>query len=190
MAKLPHHFGLNIIGIAGKQFAGKDEITRYLLNQLAGFQQSPIAGAIKHVYAQQHGLTLTELEANKAHHRPGLIELGNWGRQQDINYWLHQALERYPQVNSGIKGLIISDVRLPHEAETIRQQGGVLIRVEANRTIRQQRGTLMSENDPTETALDDYPHWHTTITNNHGLDELHQQLDNLLPQLRHYFDLQ
>lgn len=174
-----------IIGLSGKQFAGKDVLARYLLSQLPGFRQSPIAGAIKVAYAQQHGLTLIELEANKAAYRPGLIALGNWGREQDINYWLHQAL----QFQGHESGLIISDVRLPHEADTLSNRGAMLIRVEAERAIRAQRGRLMSEDDLTECALDEYPHWDVVLSNNGTEAAFYADVNQRLPAIRKHLGL-
>ena len=159
-----------IIGLSGKQFSGKDVLTRLLLERLPQFRQVPLALAIKQVYAQQQGISLVELEAHKAQHRPGLIELGDWGRAQDPDYWIQQVLQQ-----PGTK--IISDVRLVREFELLRQQGAFLIRVEAVRAIRAQRGQLVSETDPTECALDDRTDWDAVLLNNGSVVELAQQLD-------------
>jgi phosphomevalonate kinase len=170
-----------IIGLSGKQFAGKDAATAYLLKRLPQFRQIPLAGAIKLAYAKQHGLTLEALEANKAKHRPGLIELGDWGRAPDPDYWLKQAL-----VLPGPK--IISDVRMRREYDVLRQAGAFLIRVTADRSVRADRGQLIKEEDPTERDLDDVAGWDAVITNNSSLKALHRQLDDLLERgLLHRF---
>jgi phosphomevalonate kinase len=159
-----------IIGISGKQFAGKDELTRLLLQRLPEFRQIPIALAIKQAYALQNDLTLAQIEADKPRYRPDLIALGNWGRAQDPDYWLKQVLNQPGR-------RIISDVRLVREAELLRQQGAFLIRVNADRAVRAQRGQLVSEDDPTECALDDFRDWDWIVTNNHSVAELAVQLD-------------
>lgn len=160
----------HIIGISGKQYTGKDFLAHLLLKHLPDFQQIPIALAIKQAYAQQHGLTLAELEANKAEHRPGLIALGNWGREQNPDYWLKQVLSQ-----PGKK--IISDVRLKHEYSLLREQDAFLIRVNADHAIRAQRGNIVSETDPTECELDSVTDWDLIVTNNGSISDLEQQLE-------------
>jgi len=171
MAKTGKKLGnAQIIGISGKQYTGKDVLAHLLLKHLPDFQQIPIALAIKQTYAQQQGLTLAELEAHKAEHRPGLIALGNWGRSQNPDYWLKQVLNQ-----PGKK--IISDVRLKHEYLLLREQGAFLIRVNADHDIRAQRGQLVSENDPTECELDSITDWDLALYNNGSVSDLEKQLD-------------
>ncbi|HEY9687271.1 MAG TPA: hypothetical protein V6C52_09870 [Coleofasciculaceae cyanobacterium] len=162
-----------LIGISGKQYAGKDFLTDLLLAHLPGFSRVPLALAIKRAYAAQHGLTLEEIERNKAQHRPGLIALGDFGRQQSPDYWLKQALA-YP----GKK--IISDVRLKHEYDFLREHGAFLIRLEADRTVRSARGTIVNEDDPTETQLDAMREWNAVLTNNGSPEDLESQLAKYL----------
>lgn len=162
-----------LIGISGKQFVGKDLLTRLLLERLPGFYQLPLAGAIKQEYARQHNLTLEDLEAHKAEHRPGLIALGDWGRAQDPDYWLKHVLEA-----PGKK--IISDVRLKREYDLLREHGAFMIRLHADRAIRAQRGKLVSEDDPTERQLDGPLDWDAVLTNNGSVADLAAQLDALL----------
>jgi phosphomevalonate kinase len=167
---------LQLIGISGKQYAGKDVLADLLLARLPDFEKIPLALAIKQVYAQQHGLTLAEIEAQKAKHRPGLIALGDWGRAQDPDYWLKQVLQQ-----PGKK--IISDVRLKREYDLLRAHGAFLIRLEADRAVRAERGQIVSESDPTECALDDVADWDAVLVNNTDLVALSTQVDELLGRL-------
>jgi phosphomevalonate kinase len=162
-----------LIGISGKQYAGKDFLTDLLLKHLPGFTKVPLALAIKRAYAEQHNLTLEEIERHKAQHRPGLIALGDWGRKQSPDYWLKQALA-YP----GKK--IISDVRLQHEYDFLHEHGAFLIRLDADRAVRAQRGAIVNENDPTETQLDDVRDWDAILTNNGSPKDLEHQLAEYL----------
>jgi phosphomevalonate kinase len=162
-----------LIGISGKQYAGKDFLTDLLLKHLPGFTKVPLALAIKRAYAEQHNLTLEEIERHKAQHRPGLIALGDWGRKQSPDYWLKQALA-YP----GKK--IISDVRLKHEYDFLHEHGAFLIRLDADRAVRAQRGTIVNEHDPTETQLDDVQDWDAILTNNGSPKDLQRHLEQLL----------
>jgi phosphomevalonate kinase len=164
-----------IIGISGKQYSGKDVLAQLIQDRLPEFNKIPLALAIKQEYAQRHHLALEEIEANKAHYRPDLIALGDWGRQQDPDYWLKQVLAQ-----PGKK--IISDVRLKREYDLLREHGAFLIRLNADRAVRAQRGTIVSEDDPTERELDDVTDWDALLTNNGSLQELTSQLEHLLQQ--------
>ncbi len=162
-----------IIAISGKQYSGKDTLARLLLARLPVFQQIPIAQAIKMAFAQQHGLTVEEVEAHKAQYRPGLIELGNWGRAQDPDYWLKQVLSQ-----PGKK--LISDVRLKREYDLLKAHGAFLIRLEASREIRAQRGQIVSESDPTENELDAITDWDWVLVNNGSVADLEQAIQERL----------
>ncbi|MEB3245586.1 MAG: hypothetical protein VKJ06_06350 [Vampirovibrionales bacterium] len=157
-----------LIGVSGKQFAGKDTAAKLMqaaLTQATSqtYGITPIALAIKQQYCKHHGLSLHTLEAYKAQHRPGLITLGTWGREQSALYWLQIALQPYFAGQS----LIIPDVRLMQEYQALRQYGAVLLRVEATREIRAARGQLVSESDATETELDTPAlDWDAVIENN------------------------
>ena len=66
----------------------------------------------------------------------------------------------------------MTDVRLKHEYEIFKAAGAISIRVEAPREIRATRGTLVSENDLTETDLDSINDWDFIINNDKDLNKL------------------
>ena len=166
---------IKIIGISGKQFAGKDLLAEVLTDQLPGFKKLPLALAIKEAYAAQNDLTLAEIEANKPQHRPGLIAMGDWGRAQDPFYWLKIVM-------ADPEPKIISDVRLQREHDFLRENGAFLIRLNTDRDVRKQRGKLVSENDPTENELDNITDWDAVLTNNSTPQELKMQVAKMLIQ--------
>ncbi len=161
-----------IIAISGKQYVGKDCLADLLMARLPGLRKVPLAGAIKQAYAERQGLTVTAVEADKARHRPGLIAMGDWGRAQDPDYWLKQVLAQPGR-------LIIPDVRLQREYDMLKAAGAYLIRLEADRAVRAGRGTIVSEDDPTETQLDGVTDWDAVLTNNGTVAELAAQLERL-----------
>jgi phosphomevalonate kinase len=164
-----------LIGLSGKQFVGKDQVCQILLEKLPAYRQLPLALAIKQRYAAEHQITLELLEANKAHHRPGLIALGDWGRAQDPDYWLKQVVDEPGH-------LIISDVRLLREFELLKSLGAFMIRVNASRAVREIRGTLVNETDPTECQLDEVTGWDAVLENNDTLLILREKVTHLLHQ--------
>lgn len=162
-----------LIAISGKQYTGKDLLADLLIEHWPHFKKVPLALAIKEEFAKRHGLTLAEIEANKAHYRPGLIELGNWGRAQDPDYWLKQVLSQ-----PGKK--IISDMRLKREYDLLKAEGAFLIRLETDRAIRAKRGHIVSEDDPTERELDRITEWDLVLENNASPDALIAQIEPYL----------
>jgi phosphomevalonate kinase len=186
-----------VIGISGKQYAGKDAVADILLEGLTaqgldGFVKIPLALAIKQAYGEQQGLSLAEIEAHKSTHRPGLIALGNWGRAQHPDYWIEQVWQRFYAGEA--RGLIISDVRLKREFEALREKNAFLISVEAERAVREARAKaanhqqLVSEDDPTECDLDAVMGWDLVVHNNDSLGALHATLSFVLEQT-HCFGL-
>lgn len=94
------------------------------------------------------------------------------------NIWVNSLFSRYDSLNyrerSGdiIKpNLIITDVRMPNEAQAIKDRGGILIKVD--------RETGYKDNHISETALDDYDGWDYVIDNNGTLEELINKLEDL-----------
>ena len=81
-----------IIILSGKQFSGKDTVAKFLLEFLPNFKRIGIGDAIKLEYGKRKNLTFDEIETNKHLYRADLIELGNWGRNQDADYWLKKII--------------------------------------------------------------------------------------------------
>lgn len=154
-----------IIIFSGKQYAGKDTAAKIMLEYLKDFHRCAMGDIIKLTYGQKHGISYEEIENNKSLYRAGLIELGNWGRSIDPDYWLHKILEQ--------KGnIIVTDVRVPHEYEVFKKAGAISIRIEATREIRMSRGTLIGEQDITEVGLDNVNDWDYVIENNDDYNTL------------------
>lgn len=158
-----------IIVFSGKQFSGKDTAAKIILERFKTFKRIGIADAIKMRYSEKTGLSLSEIESDKSKYRKDLIELGDWGRAQDPDYWLNSILE--------YKGnTVVTDVRVRHELDLFRSYGAFAVRVEASEEVRSLRGTLTSQDDNTETQLDDINDWDFVVFNNGTYDELVQNV--------------
>ena len=162
-----------IIVFSGKQFSGKDTIAKILLEKFKTFKRIGIADAIKARYSQIKGLTIEEIEKNKSQYRKDLINLGNWGREQDADYWLKEIIK----YNGNI---IVTDVRMQHELNLFRSLGAFTVRVEASIEERKKRGTIISVNDETETELDNISDWDFIIYNEGNYEELRQNTQKLI----------
>lgn len=165
-----------IIIFSGKQYSGKDTVAKVLLAQMSDYKRCAMGDIIKLTYGAQKGLTYDEIEKNKPIYRQDLIDLGNWGRAQDPDYWLKKIIEQEGNI-------IVTDVRVPHEYEVFKSAGAVAIRVEASRETRAQRGELVGETDITETGLDDIKDWDYVIENNSDYESLKSKAMELVKKL-------
>jgi phosphomevalonate kinase len=166
-----------IIIISGKQFSGKDTVAKILLELLPDFKRIGLGDAIKIEYGKIKNLTFDEIETNKSLYRADLIDLGNKGRAQNSDFWLKKVLEQDCNI-------IVPDIRVPHEVEVFKAQNAISIRVESDREQRAKRGTLVKEDDPTETLLDNITDWDYIIENNQGYSELKETTEKLCQTLK------
>ena len=167
----------NIIIFSGKQYAGKDTAAKIMLDKMPNYRRCAMGDIIKLTYGAQKGLTYDEIEKNKAKYRSDLIVLGNWGREQDPDYWLKKIIKQ--------KGnIIVTDVRVPHEYEVFKNAGAITIRVEATRETRAKRGQLVGENDITEVGLDNEKNWDYIIDNNSTYEYLKFQVEKIIDEIK------
>ena len=167
----------NIIIFSGKQYAGKDTAAKIMLDKMPNYRRCAMGDIIKLTYGAQKGLTYDEIEKNKAKYRSDLILLGNWGREQDPDYWLKKIIKQ--------KGnIIVTDVRVPHEYEVFKNAGAITIRVEATRETRAKRGQLVGENDITEVGLDNEKNWDYIIDNNSTYEYLKSQVEKIIDEIK------
>ena len=167
----------NIIIFSGKQYAGKDTAAKIMLDKMPNYRRCAMGDIIKLTYGAQKGLTYDEIEKNKAKYRSDLIVLGNWGREQEPDYWLKKIINQ--------KGnIIVTDVRVPHEYEVFKNAGAITIRVEATRETRAKRGQLVGENDITEVGLDNEKNWDYIIDNNSTYEYLKSQVEKIIDEIK------
>lgn len=165
-----------VIIFSGKQYSGKDTAAKIMLEKMPTFKRCAMGDIIKLTYGKEKGLTLDEIEKNKAQYRPDLIKLGNWGREQDPDYWLKKIIEQDGNI-------IVTDVRVKHEYDVFKSAGAIAIRVEATRETRAQRGTLVGENDITEVGLDNITDWDFVIDNNSDYESLKSQVLEIIQKI-------
>ena len=166
-----------IIIFSGKQYSGKDTLAKILLENMPDYHRCAMGDIIKLEYGRQHNLTYEEIEKNKPLYRQGLIELGNWGRSQCDDYWLKKIISE----NGNI---MVTDVRVPFEYKTFKDAGAISIRVECSRDIRAKRGTLVGEDDITETGLDNVKDWDYVIVNDSDYKALNEKAKQLIKDLK------
>ena len=166
-----------LIVLSGKQYSGKDTLAKLLLEEFKTFKRIGIGDAIKIMYGRQNALTYEQIEANKSKYRTGLIELGDWGRQQDPDFWLNEIIKMEP------------DLRLEHELDIFKSHNAYMIRVEASLEVRKTRGIITNENDLTEIALDNYTGWNYRIDNSSDFEALKENTKPLIEDIKKYFKI-
>ncbi len=166
-----------IIIFSGKQFSGKDTVAKILLNEFKSFKRIGIADAIKLEYSRKTGLSIEEIEKNKSQYRQDLINLGDWGRGQNPDYWLNSIINYDGDV-------IVTDIRVKHELDLFRSFGAFCIRVEASEEVRSKRGRLVSSNDSTETDLDNITDWDYVIKNEGSYEDLVNKTKKLITAIK------
>lgn len=166
-----------IIIFSGKQYSGKDTAGKIMLEALPNYRRCAMGDIIKLTYGKEKGLTYEEIEKNKPLYRQDLINLGNWGRAQDPDYWLKKIIEQDGNI-------IVTDVRVPHEYEVFKSAGAIAIRVEASRDTRASRGELIGEDDITETGLDNVKDWDHIIDNNSDYETFKSQVMKIAEKIK------
>lgn len=112
------------------------------------------------------------------------------------NIWVNALFSTYEEEITFSFGSqwIITDVRFPNEAQAIKDKGGILIRVNRTRFIKEYDpmvGVIEWIPIPgvdftphlSETALDDYNDWDFVIDNNEGIPELINKIEEIKNQL-------
>lgn len=100
------------------------------------------------------------------------------GRSISPNLWVDCFINNYKtELEEGLtKNWIVTDVRFENEANAIRENGGILIRINRN--------TGLNDTHISETALDDYKDFDLVIDNNGTLDELIDKVYNFMKEFK------
>lgn len=150
----------SMIGLSGRAGAGKSYVAWSLLRMLNYWAiRGSFAAELRWEIEAALGL---DQSASVLWAKPTSPEVRRllqwWGtdfrRAEDPDYWVKKAMARYEKAPLPV---VFDDVRFPNEADAIRANGGLLVRVLAPIEVREQRlGTLPPEH-ASETAMDYYP---------------------------------
>jgi hypothetical protein len=159
-----------LIGISGKAGAGKDTFYQLLKCYLPYVENKKFADKLKQVCSIISGLDIQDMYTE--HGKELYLEQYNMtvGQMQqqigtevfrawDTNVWVKALLSEYLKYNKNVYW-VITDVRFPNEAQAIRDAGGILIRINGQRTK-----TNRDPNHISETALDTWNDWDYVIDN-------------------------
>lgn len=161
-----------IIGLNGYAKSGKDEVSYYIKNLNPRYEIKKFSGKLKTIASILTGVDGSQFEDQlfKTKQLPGwdmtvrelLQRLGTEAIRNNLheNAWVNALFADYNQYCNWV----VTDVRFPNEAQQIKDNGGVIVRI--NRT-----GYGPINNHPSETALDDWD-FDYYIENNGTLEDL------------------
>ena len=181
---------VHLIGLSGRRGSGKDTVARILqqLQPERNWQVRSFGDSIKSVCA-----ALTGEDVAPYYSQRGKAELVPTFRRTrgEMLQQVGQALrvwEPLVWVDAFFAGLppdafvLVPDVRFANEADPIRARGGLMLRVEGD-PLQQRGDGTRDDNHPSETAMDDYPHFAAILHNTSSRDDLTRQVRELLGQL-------
>ena len=157
-----------LIGISGKRGTGKDTLAN-ILSLEHNFLKMSFAAELKRQVREEFKLTDEHIEGSlKAAKLPNgftpreiMIRYGNFFRQFDTNWWIGRLFDKIASLGEFVSqtnpqhqlNVAISDVRFKNEADYIKQQGGVLVRLERKDNLNIYP---TKSNDASECDLDNY----------------------------------
>jgi dephospho-CoA kinase len=118
-----------IIGISGTNGSGKDSLG-LILAERYGFMFISVADFLREE-AKKRGLAIERENLRKIS--------AEWRRKYGLGVLVDMAVEQYKKSGSKYKGLIVSPMRNPGEAQHIKDLGGTLIWLDADPKIRYHR---------------------------------------------------
>jgi len=122
-----------LVGVTGFKRAGKDTLAQVLIDE-AGYERVAFADALKAEVADYLGITVSQLEEEKARWREILQFRGCAVRAHNQNHWI--SIIASDLIKQGLgsaavtgKRFVVTDVRFRNEAAWIHAWRGTIIRV-------------------------------------------------------------
>ena len=169
-----------LIGISGKKRSGKDTVgamvVEWLRKHYCSATRVAFADQLKEEVARATGVSLEDIEVEKAHWRPMLQWWGVEFRRyyHGENYWIREMTKKLIGMEEAVA--VITDVRLENEAEFVRKSGGLVVRVE--------REIDAQDSHSSEFGLDGYQHFREVIRNDGSLEDLQQKVGDFMAGLK------
>lgn len=140
-----------VIGLSGKKLSGKDTVFMLLKESMINLtiERVAFADALKQEVAELLKVDVATIEQQKSRFRGILQWYGtDWRRADDENYWIKRAQEKINALAGTSDVVVVTDVRFPNEAELVRSNDGLLVRIN--------RQGPSTDTHSSETAMDGY----------------------------------
>lgn len=158
------------IGLTGKGGSGKSTIAKYLAKKYG----APIFSFATPIKNFTYAIFGRDLDRNKEKYRRFMQVVGSEVRRVDPAAWI-EYLDYYlwPRMVQGYN-LVVDDVRFLNEAEYLRKQGFMLIRVVGRSKVLGAASAHVSETEQDEIEAD------FTLDNSGSLEETIEDLEKIL----------
>lgn len=167
--------------ISGKMRSGKDTITDYLFENYS-VESYSFAHALKNCCGFAFNISSDDLFVKKPENVRKCLQLfGQAGRAYNPDIWVDICLDGMSKWTLKEGHVSILDLRLKNEANRLKKEGFILIRVNRDRDKRFEFG-LSNEDDITETDLDDYEEFDYIVNNNDTKEELYYLIDKIMEE--------
>lgn len=112
----------------------------------------------------------------------------DWGRSINKDLWVNNCIDRinaaqkrgcYMSGEPFVNNFFVTDLRFPNEAQALKDNGFMLVRIDRNNRPSENRASHESEN-----AMNDFKDWDYVIDNNGHLEDLYEQLQKLIQVIR------
>jgi dephospho-CoA kinase len=176
------------IALSGKMFSGKSVIAEYLRTKY-GFIEIAFADKLKDIAEDLFGMDTRHKD------RELLQVLGMKMREIDSLVWVKYIIDIIPHFVEAGYSVVVSDVRLLNEFDSLKKIGFTMVRCEIDPAIQQQR--LMKERPEmplvlrkhiSEIMLDNIEQlnrsWDYIVHNNKDVEELLKKTDTIVEILR------
>lgn len=196
-----------IIGIVGKARSGKDTFAEMLANVihkrfskrfiLMAYAQElklrvqkdfdltyeQLWGDEKEIPDQRYQKRITTVTGSRSDYatvywtpREILQSYGEFFRSIDTEFWVKNLFKVIDE--NEYKGVIVTDVRYPNEADPIKERkSGYIFKISSERA---DKPAIHGENHISETAMDNYTRVDRYIINNGSLDDLYKEAEKTL----------
>lgn len=179
-----------IIGISGKIGSGKTHTAKYIINNMTDydFKLKSYGYNVKKIASLLTGINMKTIMSRKAKN----IYLPEWKMTLGEMYqkigtdcmrfnlhpdtWLISMFSTYHENDNWV----IDDVRFRNEADLIKENGGIIIRVEGDpKSVREK--DVRDHNHLSETELDNYEKFSIIFdSDKENLDDLIKQIKNII----------
>ena len=173
------------IGVCGRKGSGKSDIVQFIHEYFISVKTLSYSEPIKQMCKAGYGLSDDQLESNKdiiderwdKTPRDIMISTSRCMTFCDDDHWINLMRNRiYGLDISGVKFIVLSDIRFQNEADLVQELGGIVINVSK---VKEQDPEFAVDDDVTEAYVDRIDS-QFYIENDGNIDNLKRQCDRIM----------
>lgn len=178
-----------VIGLVGKQGAGKTAVKDVLLSRIPDSYGEKFAGPIYGMHDAIKSIADVCDIPMPDKDRKLLQWIGTeWGRNTyGDDVWVKAFLANLDILEAVASCVVVDDVRFPNEAEAIENIGGILIKIDVSEEVRKKRigDTWKSPLHSSETALDSKNDYTSVVDGTQSVEDIAEHILQLIKETYH-----